>query len=135
MTTLHETIQKPIYLSDRDHEYLRVRLSLLNDPRSRRLTETLRREVERAVVVPLKDLPDAVIQIGSRVSLIDLDSNERETYTLTTPEQADASAGRVSVFAPLGTALIGFSAEDEIAWAMPGGTRRLRVEQVVPPAR
>lgn len=135
MTTLHETIQTPIYLSERDHENLRLRLSMFTDPRSRRLTEKLRREVERAVVVPAHAIAATVIQIGSQVTLVDLDNGERESYTLTLPEQADPAAGRLSVLAPLGTAIIGFSAQDEIAWEMPGGTRRLKVEHVSPPAR
>jgi regulator of nucleoside diphosphate kinase len=130
MTSLRETIEKPIYLSTRDHENLRLRLSMLTDPRSRRMTEKLRKEVDRAHVVPPNEIPETVIQIGSQVALLDLDTDERESYTLVLPELADPAAGRLSVFAPLGTALIGFSLHDEIAWEMPGGTRRLRVERV-----
>lgn len=128
-----DTINHPIYLSTRDHENLRVRLSAFTDPRSRRLTEKLRREVERATVLPAESVPPDVVQIGSKVSLLDLDTNEREEYTLTLPEHADASRGHLSVLAPLGTAIIGFAVKAEIAWEMPGGTRHLRIEQVTPP--
>jgi regulator of nucleoside diphosphate kinase len=128
-----DTINKPIYLSARDHENLRVRLSAFTDARSRRLTEKLRHEVERAVVLPAESVPADVVQIGSKVSLLDLDTNEREEYTLALPEHADANRGYLSVLAPLGTAIIGFGVTTEIAWEMPGGTRRLRIEHVTPP--
>lgn len=135
MTSLNKTLENPVYLSSRDHEQLRLRLSLLQDPRSRRLTEKLRQEVERAKVMPVHQMADTVIQLGSQVAIMDLDTGETEAYTLVLPEQADATAGRLSVFAPLGTALIGFSLHDEIAWEMPGGTRRLRVERITAPPR
>lgn len=126
--------EKPIYLSDRDHENLTVLLGALNDPRSLRLTERLRQEIDRATVLPASELPAGVVQIGSVVSLRDLDSDEVEEYTLTLPEHADPSHGRLSVLAPLGTALLGYRENDEIAWEMPRGTRRLRILSVSEPA-
>jgi regulator of nucleoside diphosphate kinase len=42
------------------------------------------------------------------------------------------AARRLSVLAPLGTALLGCRQGDEVVWEMPGGVRRLRVERVRP---
>jgi regulator of nucleoside diphosphate kinase len=131
---MSKTLTQPIYLCDRDYENLRVRIAAFTDSRSRRLTEKLRHEIERAVVVPVAALPPEVVRIGSKVCLYDLDTQEHEEYILTLPEQADPSQGRLSVLAPLGTAIIGFAATAEIDWEMPGGVRRLRIERVDPPA-
>jgi hypothetical protein len=46
-------------------------------------------------------------------------------------EDADVTQRRISVLAPLGTALIGYRAGDVVEWAMPGGTRRLRIETLI----
>lgn len=131
---MSDPLAKPIFLSEHDREQLTVRLDGLTDERSRRLTERLRNEVERATILPASELPAGTVQIGSTVSLRDLDSDEVEEYQLTLPEHADPAQGRLSVLAPLGTAILGFRSEDEIAWEMPGGTRRLRILKVSEPA-
>jgi regulator of nucleoside diphosphate kinase len=59
-----------------------------------------------------------------------LTSGERRDLVLAFPWQADISAQRISVLAPLGTALLGYREGDEVEWVMPGGLRRLRIEKV-----
>jgi regulator of nucleoside diphosphate kinase len=93
--------------------------------------EALWGELERAQTVPPAAVPADVVTMNSTVRLRDLDTGERETYTLVYPTDADASAGRISVLAPFGTAVIGNRAGDTIAWQVPAGIRRLRVESVV----
>jgi regulator of nucleoside diphosphate kinase len=65
--------------------------------------------------------------MGSRVEIEDLESGEVDTYTLVYPDQADAAQGRLSIFAPIGTAILGFTEGDTFAWNTPGGTRKLRI--------
>jgi len=52
-------------------------------------------------------------------------------YTIVFPVDADIEKKRISVLAPVGTALIGYRAGDIIEWATPGGTRRLQIEKVL----
>lgn len=52
---------------------------------------------------------------------------------MTRPEHADAAQGRLSVLAPIGTAVLGYAEGDEIEWPTPGGLRRIRIRDVVPP--
>ena len=47
------------------------------------------------------------------------------------PSRANADEGRISVLAPLGTAVLGYRNDDIIEWDVPGGRRRLKVLQVV----
>ena len=44
---------------------------------------------------------------------------------------ANVAARRVSVLAPMGTALLGYRVGDAVEWAMPGGRRRLLVEEIL----
>lgn len=123
-----------LYLLDSDAASLRHRINLLSsDPHSRRALQGLRGELERAIVLPASELPDDVVRIGSRVEVHDLTDGETARYTLCFPEHAEITSGRLSVFAPLGTALLGFPASHEFTWDMPGGTRRLRILAVTPP--
>jgi regulator of nucleoside diphosphate kinase len=94
--------------------------------------EELAAELERARIAEPDELPADVITIYTRVRVLDLVSGERHELTLVLPRESDAGAGRVSVLAPLGTALLGYRVGDEIEWLMPGGLRRLRIEEVRP---
>ncbi len=88
-------------------------------------------ELGRARTVKPTAVPPSVVTMNSTVRLRDLDTGERETYTLVFPEDADASAGRISVLAPVGTAIIGNRVGDTIEWQVPAGLRRLKVEAVL----
>jgi len=91
-------------------------------------------ELERARIAEPEDVSADVITIHTRLQVLDLVSGERRELTLVLPHESDASAGRISVLAPLGTALLGYREGDEVEWLMPGGLRRLRIEHVRPPA-
>jgi regulator of nucleoside diphosphate kinase len=65
------------------------------------------------------------------VRIRDLESGLQGDYTLVYPWEADVDSNRVSVLAPLGTALLGYREGDQIEWHMPGGMRRLRVEKIL----
>jgi regulator of nucleoside diphosphate kinase len=88
-------------------------------------------ELGRARTVKPTGVPPDVVTMNSTVRLRDLDTGESETYTLVYPEDADASAGRISVLAPVGTAVIGNRMGDTIEWRVPAGLRRLKVEAVL----
>lgn len=92
--------------------------------------DDLRGELERAQVVDAGDVPSDVVTVHSRVRVVDLTSGQSSDYTLVFPSDADVASRRISVLAPLGTALLGYREGDEVEWQMPGGLRRLRIEKV-----
>lgn len=92
---------------------------------------TLERETERAVVVKPEAVPATVVTMNSEVEIVDLDTKERRRVTLVFPTMAGIDEGRVSVLAPLGTALLGSREGGLIEWPTPRGVRRLRVERLV----
>ena len=114
----------PEYLILTDHDFVRL-MALQPDPR-------LRAELERAIVVPPEPIPAQVVTMHSRVRYLDESSGERREIQVVYPEEADLAEGKVSVFAPVGAALLGLSVDQAIEWDFPGGgKRRLRVEEVV----
>ena len=90
----------------------------------------LEAELDRAVVLEPDEMPADVITLGARVGVRDMASGERREMTLVLPTQADVRNQRLSVLAPLGTALLGYREGDEIEWVMPGGLKRLGIEWV-----
>ena len=92
--------------------------------------ERLEEELARSVPIASAEVPSDVVTMHSEVRVRDLAAGVAQTYTLVFPHEADLSSGRLSVLAPLGTALLGYRAGDEIEWAMPGGVRRVQIESV-----
>ncbi len=90
-------------------------------------------ELDRAAVLPAADLSADVVRLGSQVEIEDLADGSVDTYTLVLPEFANADEKRLSVLAPIGTAVLGYAEGDEIEWRTPGGLRRLRLLTVRPP--
>ena len=93
--------------------------------------ENLRGELDRAQIVPPQQIPGDVITMNSKVVVRDLDSGEDETYTLVYPEQANAAEGKISILAPIGTAMLGYRIGDVFEWEVPAGKRRLRIEKIL----
>lgn len=90
----------------------------------------LRSELERAIIVSHDDIPPGVITMHSVATVVDITAGSRRDITLVYPHETQPAEGRISVLAPLGTALLGYREGDEVEWLMPGGIRRLRIEKV-----
>ncbi|HVW67373.1 MAG TPA: nucleoside diphosphate kinase regulator [Steroidobacteraceae bacterium] len=126
---------RPIVITESDAATLRRMLAVrAGSERDQEHLQELRLELERALVLAPEQVPADVITMRARVRVLDLISRERREFVLVYPAEADLSAGRVSVLAPLGTALLGYREGDEVEWVMPGGLRRLQVERVFQPA-
>jgi regulator of nucleoside diphosphate kinase len=126
------TRTRTIIITDSD----RARLERLIDAEAQggerpEYLEALRGELRRARIVPPGRVPPDVITMNSTVRVRDLPSGETRRYTLVYPARADIEEGRISIFAPVGTAIIGHRQGDTIEWAVPAGMRRLKVEEVV----
>jgi regulator of nucleoside diphosphate kinase len=93
--------------------------------------ELLDEVLQSADAMASEHVPIDVIRINSRFRVVDLDSVRRVQYTLVFPEDADISKGRLSILAPVGTALLGHRRGDVVEAKVPGGSRRLKIEHVL----
>jgi regulator of nucleoside diphosphate kinase len=117
-----------------DYIRLGLLLSSLGRARAGGVVEKLRGELARATVIDPAAAPADLVTMHARVEFEYLGTGEIEEYALVYPERADAANGRLSILAPVGTALLGLRAGDTIDWPTPGGIRRLRVRRVTQPA-
>ena len=123
--------ETPIYFSERDYERLRGLVDGRFTQRAQRPTlSQLERELDRAEIVPEESLPSDVVAMYSTVRLVDLDTDREHVYTVVYPHEADADRGRISVLAPIGTAVLGYRAGDVVEWEVPAGVRRFRIAAV-----
>jgi regulator of nucleoside diphosphate kinase len=99
--------------------------------RDRENLEMLADELERAEVVPASEISADAVTMHSHVLVRDLNSGVESVYTLVFPQDADIAQGKISILAPIATALLGYREGDEIEWPTPGGWRRLKVAKVL----
>jgi regulator of nucleoside diphosphate kinase len=120
-----------IAISAVDHDRL-TQLARLAAPQFP-AAEFLAQEVERAEILNTSPL-GGLVQMGSRVRYRDDVTGQERTVVLAYPEDADISAGRISVLTPVGAALIGLSVGQSMEWQTPsGGLRSLTVLDVTGP--
>jgi regulator of nucleoside diphosphate kinase len=92
--------------------------------------DDLRLELGRARTVPKSEIAPDIVTMGSSFTVLDLDSEETDQFTLVFPGQADIANGRLSVLAPIGTAVLGYRLGDTIRWRVPAGIRKLKIIEV-----
>jgi regulator of nucleoside diphosphate kinase len=127
--------ESPIIVTDQDLSRLRGLMGAISQGSmlDRDYLGQLQSELDRALVLPADEVPVGVVTIDSLVRVADLDTGKRSVLTLVLPGEADIAERRISVLAPMGTALLGFRAGDDVEWTMPGGRRRLHIEDVIQP--
>lgn len=114
------------------HDLARLE-ALLDSPAASALpaAAALSDELTRATVTAPGEMPEGVVKMHSRVECEDATSGEKHVLTLVYPREANVGEHKVSVLAPVGTALLGLSIGQSIDWDAPGGRKlRLRVTAV-----
>lgn len=121
-----------VHIARSELSRLRALVDQFSEGRDAVTAERLGAELDRAIVVDR--LPPDVVAIGSRVRFENAATGVVREVVLVYPSAADATAGRVSVLAPIGAALLGLSAGDSIDWPLPEGrSARLHILSVQPP--
>lgn len=122
-----------IYITEYDLKRLRelVKEAKRVERRGNEYLDSLEAELARSQVVAPTEIPPDVVTLNSRVCLVDLDTHEEMVYTLVFPQDADMAQSKISVLAPIGTAMLGYRVGDTFTWQVPDGVRRLQVKQVL----
>ena len=123
---------KNIVISEADYVRLQrlVESSRVCRQRDAKHLDDLEQELERAAIMKADEVPSDVVTMNSRVKVKDLNSGRVTTYQIVFPGEADILKNRISVLAPIGTGLLGYSAGTTIEWQVPSGMRRFRILEV-----
>ena len=124
---------RTIFITTFDTGRLKGLLSVASEfnYRNRSDLSELASELRRAKIVVSKEIPPDVVTMNSRVKLRDIDTNEEMKFTLVFPGNSNIDEGKISIIAPIGTAILGYSAGDTIEWHVPAGKRRIRIEKIL----
>jgi regulator of nucleoside diphosphate kinase len=97
----------------------------------RKNLDRLQQALESAIVVQPPAIPPTTITMHSQFRVADLDTGEERRYTLVFPGETSTAHGSLSIFAPLGAALLGRQQGDDVECTAPGGITRVRVLSIV----
>lgn len=91
-----------------DYQILRNLIKRNQDQKVLKEAKQLSDELDRAIVIKKEELNPKIIRIGSEIEIEEAKSKRKMKIQLVLPEEANLPAGKVSLLAPLGVALIGF---------------------------
>lgn len=129
---MQQTQSRTIVITATDQQRLRdlLREARIDGSEDRAYLDALAKELDQAEVVPPDQIPPDVVTMNSKVRVSVAGSKRGMTFTLVYPQDADFDEDRISVLAPIGTALLGYRVGDEVEWDVPAGRRRYRIEKI-----
>ncbi len=92
-------------------------------------------ELDRSIIVTEEAFPAHAIRLNSKVSVLDLATQEVIDFMIVMPEQADSRRNMISILTPMGIALIGYRKAEEVQYKVPLGQKRFRILDVQNGAR
>jgi transcription elongation factor GreA len=93
----------------------------------------LKDKLGRAEIIDCSSVSCERVVFGTIVGLVDLDTDEEVKYQLLGPEESDVKKGSISIFSPIGRAMIGKEEGDEVVVKTPGGIRQLEIMEISAP--
>lgn len=108
--------------------YLRAKWA--NSPFEKNNLDALQAELKKANIVEKEDFPKDVVRLDSKVKIKTLGKEDVLEFSIVTPEKANYKEKKISVMAPIGTALIGFRKGEIISWNVPGGKKTFTILEV-----
>lgn len=93
-------------------------------------TKDLLGEIERAQKVDSHSIPPNFVTMNSVIELKNLNELEFQEFRLVFPEDANTEQNKISVLAPIGTAILGYKIGDVIQWKLPGGENQFQITSI-----
>jgi transcription elongation factor GreA len=87
----------------------------------------LEKRIAEVASMDISRLPKGRAAYGSKVTILDLDSEEEFTYKLVLPEELDGHPHHLSISSPIGSALVGQEEGGEVRVQIPAGIRRFEI--------
>ena len=121
---------RSVIMTHEDYQVLNSYLRQGMDTQDRTNAVLLKEELKKATLVKKEEFPADVVRLNSRVTVREGAADHLIELTLVVPEKANIKERRVSVLAPLGTALIGFRQGEQIKWTVPSGNKTFTIVKV-----
>ena len=88
------------------------------------------RVLEFARVIDTKRLGADTVGLLTKVEMTNLVNNQRMTYTIASPHEANLREAKISIKSPVAQALLGKKVGDIVEVQVPAGVQKLRIESI-----
>ena len=87
-------------------------------------------ELDSAKVVREEELPEMVVLLILKVEIQEVTSGQKFNFQIVFPSEANMRKNKISVFAPIGIALLGYRIGSQVQWEMPNGMKTFTILKV-----
>lgn len=91
----------------------------------------LHNELKSAKIVKKDSIPNDAIVTDSLVTIQDIETAQEFTFHLVVPEEANMKVNKLSILAPIGIALLGYTSGAIVDWEMPNGVKKFKIMKAV----
>lgn len=125
--------ERNLYITEQDMLRLEGILSsfMPKNENEKNNIELLKKYLDHFNVVTPEEIPNDVVTMNTKLHLKDVDTGEILIFTLVFPSAADISKNRISVLAPIGSAVLGCRTGEVVVWKVPSRIRKLKIEKVL----
>ncbi|HLX44948.1 MAG TPA: transcription elongation factor GreA [Bryobacteraceae bacterium] len=82
-------------------------------------------------MIDMSKIPHDRVGLGSTVTVLDVDKDEKVKYKLVTSEDVDVAKGLISTSSPIGRGLLGKQVGDSVRIQIPGGVREMEIMELI----
>lgn len=125
-------VKEQIIIGEREHLLLEKHLKTSN--MSKHNNEKLANEIKNAKVVKVEDIPAKAIILNSIVEIEETVSSKKFHFQIVMPNEANMKENKISIFTPMGVALIGYLEGSFVEWEMPSGVQKFKITKVEQPS-
>ena len=121
-----------LILEKKEYVYLKRILNISgygNDTNVTKSLVKLSEELKTAQIVNNDEVPEDIVRFNSIVTIASENGWEKELQVVI-PIDKNVALNKVSVLAPMGAALLGYSKNDTIDWDFPGGAQKIKIIDV-----
>jgi transcription elongation factor GreA len=86
-----------------------------------RKIQDLENRLSMAEIIDISSLPRDKVVFGAKVRLLNLETDEETVYQMVGPDESNVDENKISVFSPLGNALLGKQIDDSAIVNAPRG--------------
>jgi transcription elongation factor GreA len=87
-------------------------------------------KIARAEVIDVSKLSGKQVMFGATITVVDEDTDEKNSYQIVGPDEADVKAKRLSITSPLARAVIGKKVGDSVEVTTPNGSKSYEIVKV-----
>lgn len=95
------------------------------------IVSRLNTKFKTAKMLSQEKMSGDVITMNSRILLKEVSNGRQAEITITYPQDADGRERKISVFSPIGSALLGRRVGDVVSWKVPNGTGQFEVVKIL----